>query len=549
MLKNRQHNDVQSPNYEDGTDSVSEVVNSNSNTAAGVSHSAFSSSESTTSNGIVQPINLNGFNNNHEEHVDDDGQELSSSVVIEVTENSLDDELVALQHAVDMSTDDIETTLEDGAGSSSQDDGMISSAATSTSGSVISVGLDQPAPVVQQPAAPADQPEVTDFLDMDFDVEPTSTDEDEEGDRATGARKEKLFKKDHDFSSANGCRHRRDDFLNVASARNPEGRGCMDDIDYEDDDYYDGPSTSSGEPSTAPKTVYREPLVVSETAECVHGCEACNTADTSRRDRRPRPTTAAGAKVPILGNLSASTGSHASSASSSLPIRTATSDRGFQRHRFYQYSRLTQHPLSNVARFRQHASVNVGGPDGLRLARSAYVGFPAGSRAAGGGFTSRRPGRESGETFRIWSIDEAETIQATQIGPSACGATALINVLKGLGVVDSIATPLMREVEKEVPTRLRANDAPVAEYLLSRSVAGTDAEDLIDAMATMTDSAVRGRFFAMTERTIVTEWQEEQFGRWLLDWLKRGKKLVESFDIFFLMCSHECALFQVLYQF
>lgn len=520
MLKNRQHNDAELPANEIRT-LPTENANSNSNSATA---STFSG-ESSTSNGTIS--GANGINNNHDDHPVEESEELSSSVVIEVMENP-NDELLALHQLEEM-----ETTLEDGAGSSSQDDGMISSATTSTSSSVVSV--DHEPPII--PAAPAafvaaiaDQPEVADFLDMDFDVEPTSTDEDEENDHAAIIRKEKLLKKEMDFAESaasrnlNGlCHHRRQDFPNFDSCA---GREAVEDFDGEDD-LYSGPSTSfaNGDSATIPKNGFS--VSNSGTLTCVQGCRACNTDTSSRRgERKSRLAASDSGKPIILGNLPFSSNAAASASSSN-----SAASRSAQRHHPHYSRSQQQMSYSYWTRFRcSPASVNIGGPDGLRLARSAYVGFPpAPNRRT---FASRQSTTDT--DFKIWSIDEAEAIQATQIGPSACGATALINVLRALGVQkkDESGTGsvdyLIKDVEKAVPTRQRANDAPVAEYLLSRSVAGTDAEDLIEAASTLTNSRVLGRFFPMTERTMeeqISRWesQEDRFGRWLLEWLRRGK--------------------------
>lgn len=67
----------------------------------------------------------------------------------------------------------------------------------------------------------------------------------------------------------------------------------------------------------------------------------------------------------------------------------------------------------------------------------------------------------------LWSIQEALERQTLQIGASACGATAVVDVLKALGVD---VTP--EEADRCVQTRLRRNESPLPDYLLSRSEAG-----------------------------------------------------------------------------
>ncbi len=67
----------------------------------------------------------------------------------------------------------------------------------------------------------------------------------------------------------------------------------------------------------------------------------------------------------------------------------------------------------------------------------------------------------------LWSLQEALERQTLQIGASACGATAVVDVLKALGV--DVAP---EEADRCVQTRLRRNESPLPDYLLSRSEAG-----------------------------------------------------------------------------
>ena len=78
-------------------------------------------------------------------------------------------------------------------------------------------------------------------------------------------------------------------------------------------------------------------------------------------------------------------------------------------------------------------------------------------------------------------------LQVSQIGVSACGATAVINVLQAL---PDTPQPTLGQVVEAVPTKLRAHDAPVATYLFSRAVAGTDHNDLIQRYTHYTQLAL-----------------------------------------------------------
>lgn len=75
-------------------------------------------------------------------------------------------------------------------------------------------------------------------------------------------------------------------------------------------------------------------------------------------------------------------------------------------------------------------------------------------------------GAGGGNAF-LWSLQEALERQTLQIGVSACGATAVVDVLKALGV--DVAP---EEADRCVQTRLRRNESPLPDYLLSRSEAG-----------------------------------------------------------------------------
>ncbi len=79
-------------------------------------------------------------------------------------------------------------------------------------------------------------------------------------------------------------------------------------------------------------------------------------------------------------------------------------------------------------------------------------------------------------TAMLWSIQEAVQRQTLQIGASACGATAVVDVLQALGIT---VTP--ETVDHCVRTSLRRNEAPLDDYLLSRSEAGTVVTYLLTA--------------------------------------------------------------------
>lgn len=76
-------------------------------------------------------------------------------------------------------------------------------------------------------------------------------------------------------------------------------------------------------------------------------------------------------------------------------------------------------------------------------------------------------GGEWADAAMLWSLQEALEKQTLQIGASACGATAVVDVLKALSM--DVAP---EEVDHCVQTRLRRNESLLPDYLLSRSEAG-----------------------------------------------------------------------------
>lgn len=111
----------------------------------------------------------------------------------------------------------------------------------------------------------------------------------------------------------------------------------------------------------------------------------------------------------------------------------------------------------------------------------------------------------------IWTELQASARQVTQIATSACGATAIINVLLALDYPYTV-----EEVQKSIQTRLRAETAPVVDYLFSRSVAGTTHKDLINGVKLLSQGAIKAKFFHMFPKRAV------QLSRWLAQWISRG---------------------------
>lgn len=125
------------------------------------------------------------------------------------------------------------------------------------------------------------------------------------------------------------------------------------------------------------------------------------------------------------------------------------------------------------------------------------------------------------EEAMIWNESEAYSNQVNQIGPSACGATAVLNVLNAL----RFPIPSLDELNQCVNTKLRSNTSPLTEYLLSRSVAGTDHNDIIDGLKKLSKNQIYARFFHMYPERIVN------LQKWLTFWIKNGAVPIATLNL------------------
>ena len=90
------------------------------------------------------------------------------------------------------------------------------------------------------------------------------------------------------------------------------------------------------------------------------------------------------------------------------------------------------------------------------------------------------------------SENEMKNISINQIGKSACGPTAIINVLNSL----DIPSPSPEKILEIVPARLRNYETNnLLEYLISRILAGTNHNDLINALLKITNNNLIAKFF------------------------------------------------------
>ncbi|XP_076469770.1 uncharacterized protein LOC143300123 [Babylonia areolata] len=124
------------------------------------------------------------------------------------------------------------------------------------------------------------------------------------------------------------------------------------------------------------------------------------------------------------------------------------------------------------------------------------------------------------ERMMIWSEYEAYLLQVKQIGMSACGQTAVLNLLKAFEIMAE-----KEDVCSTIQVNLRKEKASVAEYLASRAVAGTTAEELLSGVERLTKGEIRGRFFQL--------WPPRSINllSWLSQWMKRGAVPVATLNL------------------
>jgi len=111
----------------------------------------------------------------------------------------------------------------------------------------------------------------------------------------------------------------------------------------------------------------------------------------------------------------------------------------------------------------------------------------------------------------IWNEYEAYVMQYKQIAESACGPTAVLNVMKALQLPCEKTA-----LDSAIITKKRNKDADIPDYLFSRSCAGTTAEDLMAGVEKLSQGTVGGRFFHFWPPRKVKLLQ------WLAYWMSKG---------------------------
>ncbi|KAK2583152.1 hypothetical protein KPH14_009176 [Odynerus spinipes] len=124
------------------------------------------------------------------------------------------------------------------------------------------------------------------------------------------------------------------------------------------------------------------------------------------------------------------------------------------------------------------------------------------------------------EKVMLWSEQEATVKQVTQIATSACGATSAINALLALDVSFSLEV-----LVKAVGTRLRDLAAPLPQYLMSRSLAGSTHKDIARGISLSTSGAVITKFFAFYPERKVS------LSHWLHYWISKGAAPIVTLNL------------------
>ena len=111
----------------------------------------------------------------------------------------------------------------------------------------------------------------------------------------------------------------------------------------------------------------------------------------------------------------------------------------------------------------------------------------------------------------LFDPNEVEAQLENQLEASVCGPTAIVNVLRIMGYQ---VKPYF--VATRVEFRQRDSLAPLPEYLMSRSVAGSTHDNLIITIENVTQGEVSGHLFSFHPP------REVCLRNWLIYWMKNG---------------------------
>ncbi len=121
------------------------------------------------------------------------------------------------------------------------------------------------------------------------------------------------------------------------------------------------------------------------------------------------------------------------------------------------------------------------------------------------------------DVFSISRIEtEAIIQQHEQTSASACGATAILNILKALNFnYDETTVCSKVKVNSRIPEAL-ASSTNLTQYLYSRSIAGMNSMELIENIENATQNKITGRFFSFYPQ------RDIDLTQWLIYWIQKG---------------------------
>ena len=115
------------------------------------------------------------------------------------------------------------------------------------------------------------------------------------------------------------------------------------------------------------------------------------------------------------------------------------------------------------------------------------------------------------EDARIWSDTEALLNQIPQTEASSCGKIAIINVFKALNYEFDYDY-----LNENIKYNKRNESGTLAQYLFSRSIAGMNANELIENIRNVSNNKITGRFFSFYPP------RDANILQWLSHWIKKG---------------------------
>jgi hypothetical protein len=121
------------------------------------------------------------------------------------------------------------------------------------------------------------------------------------------------------------------------------------------------------------------------------------------------------------------------------------------------------------------------------------------------------------QNFNLINLEtEAIIQQHEQTNASACGATAIINILRALHFdYDENLVCSNVKVNQRIPESL-ASATNLAKYLHSRSIAGMNSIELIKNIENVTQNRISGRFFSFYPQ------RDVDLTQWLIHWIHKG---------------------------